>query len=406
MKYKVLTLALCLIGAASHAQDEIKPVIKFHGLIKNDFALDSRQTVNAREGHFLLWPEKKKPDADGYDINAKSNLNFLSLQSRIGVSVTGIEAGGAKITGMIEGDFFGQSDDNINLIRLRHAYMKLNWKKTEALAGQFWNPMFTLDCYPGAVSFNTGVPFMPFSRNVQLRITQSAGSFRFVAAALGQRDYTSFGGSSPMRNAASPDLHAQVQYYRKNLDTKNEFAAGIGGAYKSIVPMLETANGYKTNAAVRGFSTLGYVKVKYNKLTAKAHGLWGQNLYDVVQLSSYAVSKVVDEEKGLVEYVPTRNYSVWAEIHSNTKVQVGLFSGFTKNLGSNQKASAVACRGSDIDYAWRVSPRVVVPVGIVHIGMELEHTVAAYGTIGEYAQVENSEEVANTRLLFSTYFSF
>ncbi len=33
--------------------------VKFSGFVKNDFFYDTRQTVAAREGHFLLWPCRK-----------------------------------------------------------------------------------------------------------------------------------------------------------------------------------------------------------------------------------------------------------------------------------------------------------------------------------------------------------
>ena len=37
--------------------------ISFSGYVKTDLFFDSRQTVGLREGHFLLFPENKKPDA-------------------------------------------------------------------------------------------------------------------------------------------------------------------------------------------------------------------------------------------------------------------------------------------------------------------------------------------------------
>ena len=45
--------------------------IKFHGFVKSDLLFDSRQTVDAREGHFLLFPKNVSLDPDGEDINAK-----------------------------------------------------------------------------------------------------------------------------------------------------------------------------------------------------------------------------------------------------------------------------------------------------------------------------------------------
>ncbi len=44
--------------------EENKFGVKFSGFVKNDFFYDTRQTVAAREGHFLLWPAAENP---GYE---------------------------------------------------------------------------------------------------------------------------------------------------------------------------------------------------------------------------------------------------------------------------------------------------------------------------------------------------
>ena len=109
--------------------------IIFSGYVKTDLFLDSRQTVGLREGHFLLFPENEKLDADGNDINAKANYNILSIQTRVAGSITAPDALGAKTSGYIEAEFFGNSNPAINTFRLRHAWVKLNWKKTELMVG-------------------------------------------------------------------------------------------------------------------------------------------------------------------------------------------------------------------------------------------------------------------------------
>ena len=126
MKTKIFVLAFCLVSVLSMAQEEEKKFgINFSGFVKSDFFFDSRQNVAVREGHFLLFPMPKDLDNDNEDINAKSNFNFLSVQSRLSGKITGPDAFGAKTSGLIEGDFFAQANDNINLIRLRHAFVKV-----------------------------------------------------------------------------------------------------------------------------------------------------------------------------------------------------------------------------------------------------------------------------------------
>jgi len=128
---KYLIIALALFSAAAVTAQETEDSkfgIKFSGFVKNDFFWDSRQTVAAREGHFLLWPTPVNLDEQGIDINKQTNFNFLAIQSRLIGKITGPDALGAKTSGLIEGDFFAQANDNVNLFRLRHAYVKLNWE--------------------------------------------------------------------------------------------------------------------------------------------------------------------------------------------------------------------------------------------------------------------------------------
>ena len=184
MKRISLLLLFTFLYIAGNAQEKSKFGIKFSGFVKNDFIFDSRQTVAAREGHFMLWPAAEKLDANGLDINAKPNLNFLAIQSRLTGKISGPDAFGAKTSGVLEGAFFGHSNPDVNGFRLRHAYGKLNWENTELLFGQTWHPMFIAGCFPGVVSFNTGAPFQAFARNPQVKITQSLGSIKLALTAF------------------------------------------------------------------------------------------------------------------------------------------------------------------------------------------------------------------------------
>jgi hypothetical protein len=151
-----LVLFSVILTATSIAQDNNSFGIRFSVFVKTDIFWDSRQTVAAREGHFLLYPQNEKLDANDEDINAKANFNMLSIQTRLRGTITGPDALGAKTSGVIEGAFFGHTSGDINGFRLRHAFVKLNWTRTELLVGQYWHPAFVTYCFPGVVSFNTG----------------------------------------------------------------------------------------------------------------------------------------------------------------------------------------------------------------------------------------------------------
>jgi hypothetical protein len=406
--------------------------ISFSGYVKTDILYDTRQTVGLRDGQFLLYPEPVKPDATGTDINARGNFDILSIQTRITGNITGPDALGAKTSGLIEAEFFGNTNTNINTFRLRHAYVRLNWPKTELLVGQTWHPMFSPNCYPMTVSFNTGAMFAVFSRNPQVRVTRDFGHFSITLAALSQLDFTSTGPDGPStkyaRNATVPEFDFQVQYQRKT--ESNEFLVGAGIDYLGIIPRLSTdivtkkavdtvinnvvvhenavTQTYMSDERVNAVSYNFMAKLKVRPITAKIGAFFGENCYGFTLLGGYAVKNTIDASRGQVEYAPLRTMTVWGEVSSNGKTwQPGIFGGFSRNLGVGDVVTGpFYARGSDIDYVYRISPRLVVNISKVRIAAELEYTVAAYGKTNEKGYVYNSSEVSNLRMLLGVYYFF
>ena len=421
MRRTILITVVLLANLAVYAQKESGFGIKFSGFVKSDFFFDTRQTVAAREGHFLLWPSPDKPDENGDDINAKANFNFLVVQSRLKGTISGPDAFGAKTSGVIEGDFFAQANENINLLRLRHAFVKLNWTRLEVLAGQYWNPLFVTDCFPGTVSFNTGTPLQSFARNPQLRLTLNMGGFKLTAAALSQRDYASRGeagaSSSYLRNSATPDMHLQMQYGLKNSDSSTGFLVGGGLAFKSITPRLESVVGtspeevYKVRETVSGITAMGYTKLTTRPITFKFEARYGENISDLLAISGFAVKEVKDTITGKRTYTPLKSMTFWGEIHTNGKIQVGLFGGFLKNLGTkvamSDPGNEVFGLGTDINSLFRVSPRLIINSGKFRIALEMEYTQARYGQNNdEYYNPDETNRVANLRGLLAVYYFF
>ncbi len=409
--------------------DEPKYGINFSGFLKSDFFYDTRENATIREGHFLLYPKEKSLDTDGRDINAKSSFNFLSIQSRLTGKISAPDAFGAKTSGVLEADFFGNENaafvDN-NGFRLRHAFVKLNWEKTELLAGQYWHPFFIPGCFSGVVSFNTGVPMQPFSRNPQVRITHKLGKLSIAGVLSAQRDFTSPQGSSSLRYSNIPDVTAVLSFESKNEEAKTEILAGAAVDYKILQPLLTTANGantYVTNEKVSGLSVTGFLKYKNQFFTYKTQGLYGQNLFDLTMLGGYAVKSVTDAGKNTVSYTTLNNMAVWSEFQTNgSKVQFGLWAGFTKNLGAKDSilvysnkvgGTDITTRGSNIKSVFRIAPRIVFVQGKLNFATELEYTMAAYATKenGElnrdkFGVIFNSEKVSNVRLLLALIYNF
>ena len=417
-RYLIIFLTLLSTGIlTAQEKDESRFGIKLSGFVKNDFFWDTRQTVAAREGHFLLWPSPVELDNNGNDLNGKSSFNFLAIQSRLSIGISGPDAFGAKTSGLIEGDFFAQANDNVNLIRLRHAIVKLNWEHLEIMAGQYWNPLFVTGCFPGTVSFNTGTPLQSFARNPQLRLTYQSGGFSLLAAALSQRDFSNVGAagasSSYLRNSAIPDMHLQVHFGTARSEGAN-ILAGAGAAYKTIVPRLTNTPlpgiTYAVSEKVSGMSAMAFAKLTTEPITAKLQVRYGENISDLLGISGYGATEMVDITTGEMNYTPLKSMTFWAEIHTNGNPQVGVFGGLTQNNGSKEEvlsSSLVYGRATTIRSLYRIAPRIIYNVGKVRLAMELEYTHAAYGRNHDAFYIPSETTSAdNLRVLAAIYYFF
>lgn len=428
---------MLLLPAIAFSQEEEKKWgIKFHGFVKTDIIYDSRQSLAVREGHFHLYPKPELIDSQGDDINAQPYFNILSIQTRLKGVITGPDVLGAKSSALIEGAFFGHSADDVNGFRLRHAFAKLTWTKTELLVGQYWHPMFITDCFPGTVSFNTGAPFQPFTRNPQVRLSHKFGNITAQVAAMSQRDFTDAGvnPASPgdlsavsassfyLRNAVLPELNLTLQYQTSFGNTG--FLFGLSGNYKKLSPRLESEiidknsekviASYKSNENVEGMSGMAFMKLKFPDFTFKAEAVLGQCTYGWTMLGGYVAQKLSDPDKMFYDFEPLDVFSMWTDIHTNgNKWQLGIFAAYSQNWGASSdiKTNYFFARGYSsgnyINYLYRISPRVMYNVGKMRFACETEYTSVNYGkTIDSKGVVHEGTDVANLRLLLAVYYFF
>lgn len=389
--------------------------ISWGGFAKLDYGVDTRQTVNLREGHFSLYPVAAQKGPDGKDINAAPNSFMLAVQSRLTGKITGPDFLNAKTSGMIEGEFFGTSDGDINGFRLRHAMMKASWTKAELLLGQYWHPMFVTECFPGVYNFNTGVPFQPFNRSPQIRLTlKPSDKFNILAAIMEERDFQSFGpgadnktstqSNSFERAAVLPDAHVQAQV------KLSKFMAGVGVDFKSLRPRIKNWAGNSDDAYMNTTAFLAFAKLNLGKVTWKVEGTLGENMADMVMLGGYTET-MADTSRGF-EYAGSKTAAVWTELSGSAgKIEWGIFAGYTKNQGIDGTKAALGTiygRGANIDHVMRIAPRIGIKEGKMTLGLELEYTQAQYGAIQPDLTVETKDvdPVSNVRVMLSGIYAF
>ncbi|MFO8029812.1 MAG: hypothetical protein R6U28_08115 [Cyclonatronaceae bacterium] len=366
--------------------------------MKTDIYQDTRNTVSVRDGQFMLFPMNKVLDDAENDINRNIQFNMLAIQTRLLAQFSGPDAFGARTSGLVETAFFGSTDANINTLRLRHAWVKLDWDNTSLLVGQAWHPFFVAQSFPGTVSFSTGAPFQAFSRNPQVKLTRTFGPVTAIAAAMSQRDFAGPGGSTSLKNSAIPNLHAQLQV------NAGDVLGGLGVDFKRLDIHPRELD------PVESWSYFGFLNLPLGSLTSKSYLIYGENLMDQTMLGG--VARATDGPR----IYPYQTLGLWHEFTTGfsgdadkTRYELGLFTGYSMNLGTTGEDIQTIpgyARGTDIDHLYRIAPRIQIQSGSVRLSLESDITTAAYGTVRPDGSVTEAEPVTNVRLLLGVWFFF
>lgn len=411
MKKLILSLLVLLPFLSMGQQKENKVKIKIGGFVSAETFMDSRKTVNSREGDVLLWPAAKDLDANGDDINGDPEFFMTAIHSRLNVGISGFEAFGAQGSAAIQGDFVGTSTARTGLFRLRHAFIKLDWGKDELLAGKYWHPMFVLPCNPHILHWGGGIPVNVLGRAPQMRYTrQLGGKSYFLIAALSQLDFASPGpdgaSSKYVQQSAIPEITGQICW-----NATKGFTMGATAGFKSLKPHLVNANGLKSSERLGSYHMNAWMTLKSDKLAWSVQSIYGQNMSNFVMLGGYGVKNV--KANGDYEYTNIKTGSLWTDLYKPTgNVRYGLYAGYTKNMGADDDLImedgkyVMWSRGGNIDHVYQVAPRLEFHSGKMMVGTSIIYTAAAYGTTLASGKVDNAKEVGNTRLTLHLKYSF
>lgn len=113
----------------------------------------------------------------------RGSTGASARQTRFGVRIEGLKVGGAKLTGVLETDFYGGSPaiaigENFGVVRMRLANARLDWKDTSVTIGQDWmvfapqNPISIADA---------AIPQFAAAGNIWARLPQLKAERRFAA---------------------------------------------------------------------------------------------------------------------------------------------------------------------------------------------------------------------------------
>jgi hypothetical protein len=377
----------------------------FHGFVNPHYYADSRSVVGGREDMMLFYPKPIVRDRLGRDINDGWQANMLAITARINLTIHGPEIWGAQSRAFIEGDFTGATNATINNLRLRHAYLALEWDKHKLLVGQYWYAMVVHEIMPMTNPLNMGAPFHPYARQPQIRYSFfPSPNWELMAVAQWQLDNTSQGLLNNVvqnstlfaRHSLLPEMNAQLRYRHRNL------LLGAASNLKSIQPIVNTAGTASPKKTYQSFSYSFFGSYQFNQVTVKVQTLLNNSLYEGCSLGGYLMYQGVGGGN-IVDFRDWHFNTVWLDIErTHGHWRPGIFMGYAKHIMDEGPVLAiygpatVFGRGYDLSYLWRIQPRLTYTTqkGLSFTG-EAEYTYAGY-----------NEPVGNLRLSLSAVYAF
>lgn len=201
-------------ASAVQPQKAATPVVnkwntQLYGFAELDAIQDTRQTLGEVPGNPVL------PHAGTYAAD-NGRLQLSMRNTRVGFRFSSPEFRGMKGSGLVETDFFGSQPNanggnseaglfNSAVLRVRHAWAKLETPYVDVLGGQTWQ-LFGWQPYfhPNTVELQ-GVPGQVYSRTAQFRLSETIKTepVTFEVAVAAARP--------PQRDADLPDGQAGVR---------------------------------------------------------------------------------------------------------------------------------------------------------------------------------------------------
>jgi len=440
-----LTAVMAVLAFPSFLFSQEGEALKWGGYVKVDMFNDSRAVVAARDDMLALYPAERKQITDApaalapiagtdaatlyvyannEDLNAVKQTSITTVETRINLTINAPDAFGAKVKGLIEGDFFGAANNQIFNFYLRHANVTFDWGSSKLLVGQWWHPLFALGYHPLTVQFSSLIIIHPFNRSPQISYTQNlGGGLSLTLAAIYQAYHASTGptpttpptqagnsvtnsdgyGSRFKRWADKPDIDLQLLYKSDMFDIGLTLDLNEVRPYdeKPVYDNTTTANRVGNNKnKVTGLTKQIFGKFVFDKDNnghIRFAYLQGENTHHLVMLGGYAQkgSLVLDNltalglstaEANLVkaftpkEYTPIKVVSYWIQPIWGKDIEYAVALGKIENKGAKEDISdnGLYYRGTNIKSITHVIPQVKFKSGKTEFGVMLGYFEAEY----------------------------
>ena len=270
--------------------------VKLYGFLRLDLDVDSQRPNNSQTPLFITSPD---PAGGGTSIGEFSMHPRLT---RLGIDYTGpriAQLGDAKLSGKLETDFENGGSESRQIIRIRHAFLRLEWKAFSILAGQTWDIVSPL--YPtvnnDTLQWNVG---NVGDRRPQFRAAYEPkagrGKFSFIGGIglTGAIDALDLDGNGFRDGEESqlPDVQARIGYsYPIGKDRNASF--GISGFYGFLKTARPVAGRTDFHSQLINVDfTLPFA----SHFALRGEGWWGRNMSDIRGGAGQGISTATGRE--------------------------------------------------------------------------------------------------------------
>jgi hypothetical protein len=296
--------------------------IKFYGFLRLDMIFDSQRPNNAQTILFIPSPDPLTGNTtDG-------NFTMHPRLTRLGINYTGpriAKLGDAKLSGQLETDFQNGGSESRQIIRIRHAFLRLDWQDVWLLGGQTWDivsPLFptvngdTLQWNAGNVG----------DRRPQLRVgyepKAGRGKFSLVGGVglTGAIDAADIDGNGVRdgEESSRPNIQGRIGFSHQ-LGSKDRIASlGISGFYgflKTARPIVGRTEFHSR------LINVDFTLPILSQLAFKGEAWWGRNMSDVRGGAGQGVNVSTGRE--------IRGRGGWAEVNIKPSRYFSINPGFS-----------------------------------------------------------------------------
>ena len=255
--------------------------IKFYGFLRLDMDFDSQRPNNTQAPLFITSPDPVAGGTENGDFSMHPRL------TRFGIDYSGPrldKLGDAKLSGKLETDFENGGSESRQIIRIRQAYLRLDWTNFSFLAGQTWDIVSPLlpTVNNDTTQWNAG---NVGDRRPQFRAAYEPKVGSGKLSVLGGIGLTGAIDSADLDNngfrdgeeAARPDVQARLGYSHTVVHDQSA-SVGISAFYGYLKTSRVVGGRINSHAQLVNIDfTLPFTSFA----SLRGEGWWGRNMSDV-----------------------------------------------------------------------------------------------------------------------------